>query len=90
MEHELGAASEEQPFKVRNIRKGLYIMPVERDRLNWQVEQLNADTQNDTVRWLLDYAGVPPDAKPSAAWVERHHRPRSRRAGSDTEARVSA
>lgn len=85
------AAGEERLFKVSEVRKMLSVLPNERDRLNWQVEQLGVDSQSDALKWLLDGAGVPPDARPSDAWMERRRsRPRSRRAGTDTGAQVSA
>ncbi len=54
-----------KPVRVRDVRVGLYVMPTERDRLNWQLERLDAENQSAALKWLLDLAGVPEDAKPT-------------------------
>ena len=83
------AAGEERPFKVREVRKMASFLPDQRDRLNWTVEWLGVANQNDALKWLLDGADVPPDARPSDAWIERRRsRPRSRRAGNGTNAQA--
>ena len=49
----------EPAIKVKRDRKGLYVMPDQRARLNWLVRRIGAQSQNDALAAALDAAGVP-------------------------------